>query len=82
MKKKYVETRNKNISNEVIKEVVDITNNLYNKQKQHAQLQHDQTYYGLRDLKKSFIEYDNIYEPIFVRSTVKKGFEEYEIYGN
>ena len=33
LKKKYVETKNKNIRNEVIKEVVDITNNLYNIQK-------------------------------------------------
>ena len=72
LKKKYVETKNKNIRNEVIKEVVDITNNLYNIQKQHTKLHHAQTYFGLRDIKNLFNEYDNIYEPIFVRSAVKK----------
>ena len=82
LKKKYVETRNKNIRNEVIQEVVNITNNLYNKQKQHTKLQHDQTYFGLRDIKNLFNEDDHIYEPIFVRSALNKGFEEYEISGN
>ena len=82
LKKKYVETKNKNICNEVIQEVVNITNNLYNKQKQHTKFQHGQTYFGLRDIKKLFNEDGSIYEPIFVRSSVKKGFEEYEISGN
>ena len=79
LKKKYVETRNRSIRNKVIQEVVNITNNL---QKQHTKLQHDQTYFGLRDIKNLFNEDNNIYEPVFVRSAVKEGFEEYEISGN
>ena len=72
LKKKYVETKNKNIRTEVIQEVVDITNNLYNIQKQHTKLHHDQTYFGLRYIKNLFNEDDHYYEPIFVRSAVKK----------
>ena len=72
LKKKYVETKRKSIREEVIQEVVDITNNLYNIEKQHTKLQHDQTYYGLGDIRNLFNGDDNNYEPIFVRSAVKK----------
>ena len=83
LKKEYVKTNNKNIREKVTQEVVDITNNLYNIQKQHTKLQHDQAYHGLRDIKNLFNVNDNIYEPIFVKSAVKKKrFEEYEISGN
>ena len=82
LKKEYVETKSKNIRREVIKKIVYITNNLYNTQKQHTELQHDQTYFALRDIKHLFDRNDINYQPIFVRSAMKGGFEEYEILGN
>ena len=82
LKKKYVNTKKYSIHEKVIKEVVNITNNLYNIQKQHIKLQREQTYYGLRDVKNLFSNDYSNYEPIFVRSALKKGFEEYEISRN
>ena len=79
LKKKYVETKNKNIRNEVIQEVVNITNDLYNKQKQHTKLHHDQTYFGLRDIKNLFIKYDSIYEPIYIKKKDLKSMKYMEI---
>ena len=77
LKKKYVNTKKYSIREKVIKEVVNITNNLYNIQKQHIKLQREQTYYGLGDVKNLFSNDYSYYEPIFARSALKKGFEEY-----
>ena len=52
---------------------------MYNKQKQHTRLLHDQACFGLRDLKNLFEEDNNHYEAIFVRSALDGRFEEYEI---
>ena len=82
LKKKYVNTKKYSICEKVIKEVVNITSNLCNIQKQHIKLQREQTYYGLRDVKNLFSNDYSNYEPIFVRSALKKGFEEYQISGN
>ena len=64
-----------------INRIVKITNDLYNIQKQHNKLQHDQTYFGLRDIEHLF---SNIisYKPILVRSSFRSSYEEYEISGN
>ena len=66
----------------VVKRIVKISNDLYNVQKQHTNLQHDQTYFGLKDVKHLFTDDEVDYDPIFVRSSMEKGFEEYEIAGN
>ena len=64
-----------------INRIVKITNDLYNIQNKHNKLQHDQTYFGLRDIEHLF---SNIisYKPILVRSSFRSGYEEYEISGN
>ena len=83
LKKKYkVKNADERTRRRVIKKIVKITNDLYNVQKQHTKLQHDQTYFGLRDLKHLFTNDEVDYEPIFVRSALKNRFEEYEIAGN
>ena len=66
----------------VVKRIVKISNDLYNVQKQHTNLQHDQTYFRLKDVKHLFTDDEVDYDPIFVRSSMEKGFEEYEIAGN
>ena len=81
LKKRYIESSNAQICKRVIRKVVKITNELYNIQKQHTKLQHDQTYFGLRDIKYLFNKKVD-YEAIFVRSALKNRFEEYEIPGN
>ena len=43
--------------------------------------QHDQTYFVLKDVKHLFTDDEVDYDPIFVRSSMEKGFEEYEIAG-
>lgn len=43
-----------------IRRLVELTNILLNKQKQHTKHHHDQTYYGLKDIQ-------HYYEPILVR---------------
>ena len=82
LKEKYVGTRNKNFRMQVVERIVKITNDLYNKQKQHTRLLRDQAYFGLRDLKYLFEEDNNDYETIFVRSSLDGRFEEHEISGN
>ena len=79
LKEKCVRTRNRFIRMQVIERIVKITNDLYNEQKQHTRLLHDQAYFGLRDLKYLFEEDNNDYEAIFVRSALDGRFEEYEI---
>ena len=81
LKKRYIESSNEQIRKRVIRKVVKITNELYNIQKQHTKLQHDQTYFGLRDIKYLFNNKVD-YEAIYVRSALKNRFEEYEIPGN
>ena len=81
LKEKYVGTRNKNFRMQVVERIVKITNDLYNKQKQHTRLLRDQAYLGLRDLKYLFEEDNNNYESILVRSSLDGRFEEYEISG-
>ena len=76
LKEKYVRTRNRNIRMQVIERIVKITNDLYNKQKQHTRLLHDQAYFGVRDLKYLFEEDNNDYEAIFVKSALDGRFEE------
>lgn len=58
-----------------IRRLVELTNILLNKQKQHTKHHHDQTYYGLKD-----IQY--YYAPILVRWAFNKNFEQYEIRGD
>ena len=82
LKEKYVRTRNKNFRMQVVERIVKITNDLYNKQKQHKRLLRDQAYLGLRDLKYLFEEDNNDYESILVRSSLDGRFEEYEISGS
>ena len=82
LKEKYVGTRNKNFRMQVVERIVKITNDLYNKQKQHTRLLRDQAYLGLRDLKYLFEEDNNNYESILVRSSLDGRFEEYEISGS
>ena len=79
LKKKYkVKNADERTRRRVIKKIVKITNDLYNVQKQHTKLQHDQTYFGLRDLKHLFTNDKVDYEAIFVRSALKNRFEEYD----
>ena len=58
-----------------IRRLVELTNILHNKQKQHTKHHHDQTYYGLKDIQ-------HYYEPILVRWAFNKNFEQYEIRGD
>ena len=67
LKKKYVKPTSKRRQNKIIEEIVKITNDLYDIQKQHAKLHHDQNYYGLRHLKYLFEEDDTNYNATFVR---------------
>ena len=63
--------------------LVKITNDLYNKQKQHTSRHHDQTYYGIKDRENLLEdEIDDYYQPILVRSYFDNNFEEYELQGN
>ena len=82
LKEKYVRIRKRNIHMQVIERIVKITNDLYNKQKQHTRLLHDQAYFGVRDLKYLFEEDNNDYEAIFVKSALDGRFEKYEISGS
>ena len=82
LKKRYVEASNERVRRRVIRQIVKITDDLYNVQKQHTKLQHDQTYFGLRDLKYLFTNDEVDYEAIFVRSALENRLEEYEISGN
>ena len=57
--------------------LVKITNDLYNKQKQHTSRHHDQSYYGIKDRENLFKdEIDDYYKPILVRSCFDNNFEE------
>ena len=60
--------------------LVELTNDLYNKQKSH----HDQTYYGIKNLEHLFntIDPNNYYKPIIVRSSFENNFKEHEIRGD
>ena len=83
LKNKYkVKNADERTRRRVIKKTVKITNDLYNVQKQHTKLQHDQTYFGLRDLKHLFTNDEVYYEAIFARPALKNRFEEYEIARN
>ena len=63
--------------------LVKITNDLYNKQKQHTSRHHDQTYYGIKDRENLLEdEIDDYYQPILVRSYFDNNFEKYELQGN
>ena len=81
LEKKYVKPTSKRRQNKIIEEIVKITNDLYDAQKQYAKLHHDQNYYGLRHSKYLFEEDDTNYNATFVRSSLE-GFEEYEIPSN
>ena len=78
LKKKYIKSDNEGDRRRVINKIVKITNDLYNLQKQHTKLQHDQTYFGLKDLKYLFDSDVVNYEAIFVRSALTNRFEKYE----
>ena len=83
LKNKYkVKNADERTRRRLIKKTVKITNDLYNVQKQHTKLQHDQTYFGLRDLKHLFTNDEVNYEAIFARPALKNRFEEYEIARN
>ena len=63
--------------------LVKITNDLYNKQKQHTSRHHDQTYYGIKNIGNLFEdEIDDYYEDILVRWCFDNSFEEYKIQGD
>ena len=60
--------------------LVKITNDIYNKQKQHTSRHHDQTYYGIKNKENLFEdETDDYYEDILVRLSFDNSFEEYKI---
>ena len=83
LKKIYAKRKHESQYRKIIKRIVEIINDLYNKQKQHITLQHHQTYFRLKDLKYLFESDDTIdYDPVFVRSSLKNKFEEYEINGS
>ena len=63
--------------------LVELTNDLYYKQKQHSSRHHDQTYFGTKDIEHLYNDkIDYYYEPILVRSSFENNFEEYEIRGD
>ena len=64
--------------------LIELTNGLYNKQKSHHSIHHDQTYYGIKDLEHLFntIDPNNYYNPILVRSSFENNFKEHEIRGD
>lgn len=51
-----------------INRIVELTNELYNIQKQHTSKHKDQTYFGIRDIEHLFDDNNaNYYEPMLVR---------------
>ena len=52
--KEYVKTKKIIAREKIIENIVDITNDLYSKQKQHTKFYYDQTYYGLKEIKDLF----------------------------
>ena len=83
LKKIHVKRKCASKHRKIIKTIVKITNDLYNKQKEYRRFQHHQTYYRLKDWKYLFKSDDTIdYDPVFVRSSLKNKFEEYEINGS
>lgn len=69
---------------EVVERIVEITSDLYDKQKQHTKFHHDQKYYGLRRVKDLFEVdgYEEDFNPVLVRQSFKGVFKEYEINGS
>ena len=69
---------------EVVERIVEITSDLYDKQKQHTKFHHDQKYYGLRRVKDLFEVdgYEEDFNPVLVRQSLKGVFKEYEINGS
>ena len=51
MLKEYVKSKKIRARHKIIEKIVDITNYLYPKQKQHTKFYNDQTYYGLKEIK-------------------------------
>ena len=80
--KEYVENKKLNVRNKIIEKVVDITNDLYSKQKQHTKFYGDQTYYGLKEIKNLFKKEDEDFTSIFMRQSFNGNFIEYEISGS
>ena len=60
--------------------LTELTNDLYNKQKSHYSIHHDQIYNGIKDLEHLFntIDPNNYYNPILVRSSFENNFKEHE----
>lgn len=69
---------------EVVERIVEIINDLYDKQKQHTKFHLDQKYYGLRRVKDLFevAGYEEDVNPVLVRQSFKGVFKEYEINGS
>ena len=52
--KEYVKSKKMIAREKIIEKIVDITNDLYSKQKQHTKFYNDQNYYGLIEMKNLF----------------------------
>ena len=78
-KTKYTKTTKE----KAIARLVELTNNLYYKQKSHHSLHHDKTYFGIKDIEHLYNDkIDYYYEPILLWSSFENSFEEYEIRGD
>lgn len=64
--------------------LVELTNTLYDKQKYHHSIHHDQTYYGIKDIEHLFntINPNHYYKLFLARISFGNNFEEYEIRGD
>ena len=80
--KEYVKSKKIRAREKIIEKIVDITNALYSKQKQHTKFYGDQTYYGLKEIKDLFEKIDENFKPILMRQSFSGNFIEYEISGS
>ena len=64
--KEYGKSKKIRAREKIIEKIIDITNDLYPKQKQHTKFYNDQTYYGLKEIK-NYLKKDEDFTPILTR---------------
>ena len=80
--KEHVKSKKIRARQKIIEKIVDITNYLYPKQKQHTKFYNDQTYYGLKEIKNYLKKKDEDFTPILTRQSFSGNFIEHEISGS
>ena len=64
----YVESRKIKVHKKIIERILEITNKLYDLQKQHTKFLHDQSYLGLKRIKDLFeLEEDEDFTSVLMR---------------